>query len=423
MGIEAATYVGDLVASNPLVDDPKSEGDDHLRLIKNVLKSTFPNMAGAFGRVTAKAINSSPAANDRCGVWNCTAAISLTPVAAATLTNGWYLWIIANGGDVTVDPNAAETVNGAATAVVRNGRVGLLICNGSAFFLLSVALAGTGSTEDGDRTFSGAVTIQGALTSLGIDDNATVEVMQLADTAINLGIAGAAYTIRRNVSDQQLVVNGGNATSGARLVLFGESHATGAFDFQLQANGVGKVIWDDSAATLTLGSAADLINALGGQIKFPSTQSASSDANTLDDYDEFTWTPVLTFATPGNLAVVYTNQDGRGTKIGNRAFTNFHILTSTFTHTTASGTCQITGNPNAAVSVASITAVFPGTLRWQGITKASYTDIVPAVSDAGTVITFSASGSGVSLTSIAAADMPTAGTVNLAGHIDLPTET
>ena len=38
----------------------------------------------------------------------------------------------------------------------------------------------------------------------------------------------------------------------------------------------------------------------GSGITFPATQSASTNANTLDDYEEGTWTPVLTFATPGN---------------------------------------------------------------------------------------------------------------------------
>lgn len=44
MGLESGTYVNDLVSSNPVGStDPKSQGDDHLRLIKAVLKATFPN--------------------------------------------------------------------------------------------------------------------------------------------------------------------------------------------------------------------------------------------------------------------------------------------------------------------------------------------------------------------------------------------
>jgi hypothetical protein len=47
MGIESGTYVTDLVATNPPGTDPKSQGDDHLRLIKSVLKNTFPGADGA----------------------------------------------------------------------------------------------------------------------------------------------------------------------------------------------------------------------------------------------------------------------------------------------------------------------------------------------------------------------------------------
>jgi len=48
MTIETATYVSDLNESLPAATDPKSEGDDHLRLIKSALKNTFPGVTGAF---------------------------------------------------------------------------------------------------------------------------------------------------------------------------------------------------------------------------------------------------------------------------------------------------------------------------------------------------------------------------------------
>lgn len=43
MGLETATYVSQLVVTNPVVGDPVKEGDDHLRLLKTVLQNTFPN--------------------------------------------------------------------------------------------------------------------------------------------------------------------------------------------------------------------------------------------------------------------------------------------------------------------------------------------------------------------------------------------
>ena len=52
-------------------------------------------------------------------------------------------------------------------------------------------------------------------------------------------------------------------------------------------------------------------SATGVGITFPATQSASTDANTLDDYEEGTWTPSL-----GGTAT-YNGQIGTYTKIGN----------------------------------------------------------------------------------------------------------
>jgi len=46
MGLETGTYISQLVATNPLATDPISQGDDHLRLIKAVLKNQFSGLSG-----------------------------------------------------------------------------------------------------------------------------------------------------------------------------------------------------------------------------------------------------------------------------------------------------------------------------------------------------------------------------------------
>ena len=56
MTVEAATYISGLNIALPPSNDPKSEGDDHLRLIKSVLKATFPN-ANAPITITAAQLN------------------------------------------------------------------------------------------------------------------------------------------------------------------------------------------------------------------------------------------------------------------------------------------------------------------------------------------------------------------------------
>lgn len=48
MGLETSTYISGLTASWPLAGDTKSQGDDHLRLIKATLQATFPNASKSF---------------------------------------------------------------------------------------------------------------------------------------------------------------------------------------------------------------------------------------------------------------------------------------------------------------------------------------------------------------------------------------
>jgi hypothetical protein len=46
MALESGQYISDFVISNPAPGDPKSQGDDHLRLIKTVIQTTFPAFKG-----------------------------------------------------------------------------------------------------------------------------------------------------------------------------------------------------------------------------------------------------------------------------------------------------------------------------------------------------------------------------------------
>lgn len=46
MAVEAATTINQLDATKPGINDLKSEGDDHIRLVKATLKATLPNITG-----------------------------------------------------------------------------------------------------------------------------------------------------------------------------------------------------------------------------------------------------------------------------------------------------------------------------------------------------------------------------------------
>lgn len=76
-------------------------------------------------------------------------------------------------------------------------------------------------------------------------------------------------------------------------------------------------------------------------IGFPATQVASADANTLDDYEEGTFTPTIVGTTVAG-AGTYSIQYGSYTKIGNRVEYDIYIVWSAHTGT---GNMQVGGLP------------------------------------------------------------------------------
>lgn len=122
-----------------------------------------------------------------------------------------------------------------------------------------------------------------------------------------------------------------------------------------------------------------------------------------------TWTPSITFVTPGDLAGAFSTQIGTYRKFGNQVEVTLQLVSSAFTHTTAAGELRITGLPFTVDSVAGTSGVGD----WGGITKAGYTDLVARPVASTTQLRIAASGSGVAASSVTAADMPTGGTVRL----------
>lgn len=96
-----------------------------------------------------------------------------------------------------------------------------------------------------------------------------------------------------------------------------------------------------STAALTTAGLFDISGAAAGQIKFPAAQNASADANTLDDYEEGSWTPTIVGSSSAGTGT-YTTQAGRYTKIGNLVFISGTII---WTAHTGTGNILIGGLP------------------------------------------------------------------------------
>ena len=57
MPVETATYISQLSATNPLGTDPISQGDDQIRLVKEVLQAQFTSLGAAAVTATAAEVN------------------------------------------------------------------------------------------------------------------------------------------------------------------------------------------------------------------------------------------------------------------------------------------------------------------------------------------------------------------------------
>jgi hypothetical protein len=119
-GLETGTYISDLVATNPLGSDLASTIDDHIRLLKSTIKTTFPNINGA---VSATDEELSLLAGKTGTVWT-----SANDGAASTL-DADLLDGISSAGFCQTGGSGCPTI---ASAANPTASVGLSAVNGSA---------------------------------------------------------------------------------------------------------------------------------------------------------------------------------------------------------------------------------------------------------------------------------------------------
>jgi hypothetical protein len=92
----------------------------------------------------------------------------------------------------------------------------------------------------------------------------------------------------------------------------------------IQTNGTTAQTVDSGQRTMfptTIGVGGATPSASGSGISFPASASASTDANTLDDYEEGTWSPVITDGT--NDATMNAATGGFYTKMGRLVLVDF----------------------------------------------------------------------------------------------------
>lgn len=191
---------------------------------------------------------------------------TLAFAAVGTLGNGWYCYIRNGGtGDVTLDPNASETIDGLTSFVMYPGEVRLVQCDGSAFYSLVVSafqrtftstatftkppgykvFCGLmwGGGASGDRTDNILLAARGGSGSGAFRFELSASVFAATET-VTIGAGGAAVTGVANGN------SGGTTSIGTLLTQAGATRTAGSTTGGIAPWGGG-----DSTATSNGGSA------------------------------------------------------------------------------------------------------------------------------------------------------------------------
>jgi hypothetical protein len=181
--------------------------------------------------------------------------------------------------------------------------------------------------------------------------------LAMSGTTLTASGSGGTVTHTGSLTADQLVLGNGSAdikplgSAGTTVqVLHGNAAGApsfGAVSLTADVSGVlptanGGTSVDIASAALPLGS---------GQITFPATQNPSSNANTLDDYEEGTWTPTLG-GSGGQSGQAYSLQVGTYIKIGQLVLVQWTLVAST--RGTITTQAQIQGLPFTIENVANL---------------------------------------------------------------------
>lgn len=248
-----------------------------------------------------------------------------------------------------------------------------------------------GTTADGPELEAEMNDIASALTASLAKDGQTVPTANLPmggfkHTNVDSASARTQYARADQVQDGTLTyltsVSGTNTITASAPIGFSSLVAgqefrfiaaganTGAVTLNISGSGAKNVVDRDGNALVTGAIRADeivvvrydgtefqisTVESFSGQLAFPATQNPSSDPNTLDDYEEGTFTP--TVVSSGGGTPTYAFQIGRYTKVGNRCHFDINVQLAS-TGTLAAGNVTVAGLPFTVKNVTNYKPAF-----------------------------------------------------------------
>ena len=357
MAKETATYISQLVATNPVASDSVSVGDDHLRMLKTVLKTQFSGLSGTTAISASEAelnlLDGKTSLGDASGPGSATdnAIARFDGTGGKTLQNS-TVTISDDPPVVTVGDGTAEDI-----AVKFDG-------NAKDFY---IAL-----DDSADKLVVGEGSTVGTNSILTItDDTVTLGDGAAVDTSIVFdGNAKDFYVALDDSADKLLIGEGSTVGTNPILTLTDDTVTVGdgaAVDTYLNFDGnavdyriglddgtdkleIGAGTAHGTTAAIAIDSAADML--LGGYINFQDEQAIRPE---IKDYSES-----------------YTASSGTGTVTLD--LTNGNV----FQHTASGGNVTFAfSNPPASGKTGSLTLkwiqdssnrtiTWPGAVDWAG---------------------------------------------------------
>ena len=228
MALETGNYIDDLVITNPTASDPISQGDDHLQLIKKVVKQSFPSVDGAVHAIHPT--STEPATSLTAGLmWFDTAANVLKIRNEAN--DAWVTLAVSiiTSNSVDVDAGTVDgaviggTTPAAITGTTLTGNTSLALASGATVTGIDNGALGSSATL---LATQGAVKtyVDAQITAEDLDfqgDSGTGAVDLDSQT---LDIAGGSG-ITTTAGSQTLTVAGDDATTSTKGVAsFSSAH-------------------------------------------------------------------------------------------------------------------------------------------------------------------------------------------------------
>ncbi len=155
--------------------------------VDDAIRQQMADAASAITRVVPLAAGTYTAVKtDHNQFWRATGAVTINLTASATLTAGWALWVKADGGAITIDPNGAETISGAATLTVPNGSGAFIVSVSTGFHAIVMGDVALNATQ----TLTNKTLTSPTLTAPALGTPASGVATNLTGLPLTTGVTG-----------------------------------------------------------------------------------------------------------------------------------------------------------------------------------------------------------------------------------------